>query len=306
MKTPGQHISLWQRVNRFGVIYVSQKTQHGERSEYLRSSIIGSRVIDIANVREYIKQFPKPRYSLEDFPNLAPAFGRCLWPMGDEYDRVGLQQYAIFQDSYDAEECWESLFPDKPKNENAKYLTILTILMATSDTNFIPLLYPGNLLMQIDEAGAALGIIYFEDNARHAGFGMEVMISMCTPYFLGQSLMHCKNVSRVAHEIDEPPKAIRHNKDAAPKYRYHVLQIDPMKEVLRTEGQSETVGMKKALHICRGHFRTYSEESKGLFGRGQHGTFFIESHVRGSAKRGVVAKDYAITGLPVSQPPKEE
>jgi len=69
------------------------------------------------------------------------------------------------------------------------------------------------------------------------------------------------------------------------------LEIDPMKEVLRTEGQVATVGLQKALHICRGHFKTYDE--KPLFGR-LKGTFWWPQTLRGSANQGVVLKDYAV------------
>ncbi len=65
-----------------------------------------------------------------------------------------------------------------------------------------------------------------------------------------------------------------------------------MKEVLRREGGSETNGLKKALHICRGHFATYSPEHP-LFGKFT-GTFWKPAHVRGSQEHGIVVKDYVI------------
>ena len=113
------------------------------------------------------------------------------------------------------------------------------------------------------------------------------------PMLLAISLMHCKNVVRIdATETEGPPKKwLRRMKQ--PEIRYHVLNIDPMKEVLRCEGGIETNGLKKALHICRGHFRTYSEESKGMFGR-LHGTFWVPQHARGDKALGEVKKDYNV------------
>jgi hypothetical protein len=61
---------------------------------------------------------------------------------------------------------------------------------------------------------------------------------------------------------------------------------------MRTEGRVETEGLKRALHICRGHFSHYSEE-KPLFGR-IAGTFWVPAHVRGSAKEGVIVSDYNV------------
>lgn len=110
------------------------------------------------------------------------------------------------------------------------------------------------------------------------------------PMLLAMSFLHCKNVvRRDATESEGPPaKWLRRHK--APAVRYHVLDINPMREVLRTEGGIEHNGLKKALHICRGHFATYTEDKK-LFGK-HTGTFWVPAHVRGNAECGVVDKDY--------------
>lgn len=119
-----------------------------------------------------------------------------------------------------------------------------------------------------------------------------LMASYLYPCLLGLSFMHCKNVKNVAQE--HPPKL---SKAYQRRYGnslivYHTLEIDPMKKVLREEGQSETLGLKKALHITRGHFANYTE-GKGLFGK-YHGTYWRPPHVKGSAEHGVVKKDYSI------------
>jgi hypothetical protein len=74
--------------------------------------------------------------------------------------------------------------------------------------------------------------------------------------------------------------------------RYHTVDIEPMKRVLWSEGQIESVGLKRALNIVRGHFSTYSEE-RPLFGK-VAGTFWIPCHVRGTVEEGVVASDYQV------------
>ena len=74
--------------------------------------------------------------------------------------------------------------------------------------------------------------------------------------------------------------------------RFKTLDIRPMRKVLEDEGQAATVGLQRALHICRGHFATYSPD-KPLFGK-HAGTFWVPAHVRGNAERGVVAKDYRV------------
>jgi hypothetical protein len=123
---------------------------------------------------------------------------------------------------------------------------------------------------------------------------LELMSAMDFPALLAISLMHCKNVKR--RSIIEPGGARR-------KYRrtygfepvqYHTLEINPMRRVLEHEGGMQSgQSLQRSLHICRGHFRTYSE--KRLFGR-LTGTFWIPMHARGAADQGTVVKDYRIKG----------
>jgi len=112
------------------------------------------------------------------------------------------------------------------------------------------------------------------------------------PVHLTFSFMHCKNIKQ--REV-VPPAILRQpwkKKHGRPLVRYRVLDIDPMRKVLKSEGRSDEVGLKKALHICRGHFATYTEDAP-LFGR-VTGTFWKPQHVRGSAKHGAVVKDYRV------------
>lgn len=113
---------------------------------------------------------------------------------------------------------------------------------------------------------------------------------------LSLSFMHCKNV--IQEEVHPPKKRVynksrkrRGEKDYQP-VSYKVLNIQPMKEVLRREGNSDAVGAQVAMHICRGHFKHF-DESKPLFGK-YHGTYWWSMHVRGSKKEGIATKDYRI------------
>lgn len=119
------------------------------------------------------------------------------------------------------------------------------------------------------------------------GFGMLIR-----PALLAICFMHCKNVVQMVKrpEAFEVKRAQR--KGYRPPITYRVLEIEPMKTVLRTEGRIAEVGLQRALHICRGHFADYTE-GKGLFGK-VHGRFWVPAHVRGSLKEGVALKDYAV------------
>lgn len=107
------------------------------------------------------------------------------------------------------------------------------------------------------------------------------------------SFVHCKNV-RIVKAPEPPPQFEKawKKRNGRDLIRYHTIEIEPMKKILVAEGRSATVGLRKALHICRGHFKTYGPEHK-LFGR-VAGTFWFESHVRGRAEEGLVIQDVAV------------
>lgn len=113
------------------------------------------------------------------------------------------------------------------------------------------------------------------------------------PMLLAVSFMNCRNVKQVQHY----PKRVdireaKRRQQPAPS-RYYTLEIEPMRRVLVSEGESEKTGLKKALHICRGHFSVYTDD-KPLFGK-YAGRFWIPAHVRGSEKAGKVYKDYSVS-----------
>jgi hypothetical protein len=110
------------------------------------------------------------------------------------------------------------------------------------------------------------------------------------------SFLHCKNV--LLTDVQPPIKRV-HNKAAKRRgekdiipMRYKVLDIKPMRQVLKNEGSEDTQGTSKALHICRGHFKHY-ENGRGLFGK-YKGTYWFPEQTRGTLKQGLVDKDYRI------------
>jgi hypothetical protein len=111
---------------------------------------------------------------------------------------------------------------------------------------------------------------------------------------LGLSFCHCKNVA--PEELAVRQKASWHRRSKVPALKFYTLNIGPMREVLRTEGRSEEVGLARALHICRGHFANYSEE-KPLFGK-YSGRFWVPDHVGGRPEAGAVVKNYSVDPPP--------
>jgi len=100
---------------------------------------------------------------------------------------------------------------------------------------------------------------------------------------------NCRNVT--VHD-STPALSRQQRRHGPPAITYKVLDIAPMTRVLHDEGDIEHNGIKKALHICRGHFSHYTSE-KPLFGK-YEGTFWTPMHLRGSAEHGIVVKDYQV------------
>ena len=121
-----------------------------------------------------------------------------------------------------------------------------------------------------------------------------LMGRLALPACLALSFMHCKNVKMVEEIPSAKLSKKRERKGGKPLLRYHVLKIDHMKSVLEHEGHASTEGLKKALHICRGHFATYGQDGKGkLFGK-HAGRYWIPMHMRGDIKHGMVDKTYDV------------
>ncbi len=111
------------------------------------------------------------------------------------------------------------------------------------------------------------------------------------PVHLACAFMSCKNVA----VVDEHPN-LRHAYNPKGRHtigtRWHILTIGGITKVLEDKGKSRSDGIKRALHICRGHFGNYTE-GRGLFGK-YHGKFWIPAHVRGNAAEGRIEKGYKV------------
>jgi hypothetical protein len=106
------------------------------------------------------------------------------------------------------------------------------------------------------------------------------------PFFaplLAVSFCHCKNVD-ILHELVPPKvKAKRERAHGWSPEAWHALKIEPMRKQLRGAGAGERGGLKRALHICRGHFKDY-REGRGLFGK-VHGMWWWDSRLTDSSHR---------------------
>jgi hypothetical protein len=144
------------------------------------------------------------------------------------------------------------------------------------------------LIKGIKELGdAAMESLYEVDKVT---FNLTIPI-----VFLSLSFTHCKNVTLSTETPSLKIQKKREEKGKYPLFKYHLLNIDPMKKILSTEGQIKSQGVKKALHICRGHFKDFSK-GMGLFGK-HKGLYWWDMTVKGTQPR-LVFKDYQVSTPP--------
>jgi predicted DNA-binding protein len=130
----------------------------------------------------------------------------------------------------------------------------------------------------------------FDEAAREGELYYTMMQHMCMANcFL--RLINCKNIEA---EIIEPPTKLnksRQRKGKKPFLSYKVLTINAP-----GQGRAGSVpigtGTTPRVHLCRGHFKTYTDD-KPLLGK-HTGTYWWQPLVRGDKKKGVVMKDYKI------------
>lgn len=175
---------------------------------------------------------------------------------------------------------------------DAKWLQIFTTYAKVYNANK-PHKMMQILISGVDASGKFVGKpVHLMGDANTTEEDVEKSSTLLIPVLMALSLCHCKNVEIIEQHPDAKINKKRARRGKEPKITYKTLVIDGAKKLLREEGGSETNGLAKALHICRGHFATYSED-KPLFGK-HTGTFWKPMHTRGSAKHGVAAKDYRI------------
>ena len=122
--------------------------------------------------------------------------------------------------------------------------------------------------------------------------GSTSMLNVITTTALTIYFMHCKNIQLGDATADHSPSRKWLRRKKTDLLKHYSLSISPFRETLRKQGGIEKNGAKKALHICRGHFATYTENAP-LFGK-HTGVFFRPQHTRGHQSHGEVKKDYQV------------
>lgn len=269
-----------------------------EICEMVRAKVRESTVVIADNVAEHLyasRQTISFTDLLTDFPNVAPPWKVMFieskrMPDPKMKAATGLQGFGIlFEVDENEKDDWESA---------GRWNYTTTVLMNFGDTMLINVVRPvfhvtkdGSIVSEdgqplIELMGPAELPTILQEYQK-GGFRDDLV--WIAPAFMALCYANCRNVS--VKEVAVPEKVQHKRKKRGFTFRYYVLEIQPMRELMLSEGGEEMLGIRQALHICRGHFKDFSE--KGLFGK-HHGMYWWADHARGNPVTGVVTKDYQI------------
>jgi hypothetical protein len=112
-----------------------------------------------------------------------------------------------------------------------------------------------------------------------------------TAALMSFSFIHCRNVELIDNKrtigSSGRPKIKRNNK---PSVIFKTLKIEPIKKILKEQGDIKNKGLGVAFHLCRGHFKDY-RNGGGLFGKHKD-IFWWDDQWRGKKSIGTILKDY--------------
>jgi hypothetical protein len=283
----------------------------------------GPQLVVIDNVAEYFSEQmdrTKDEITINDFPCVTPPFPSIFFDfrikqssklLYEGFEEGGLWMRMMSREDLLATSLEEERVNFLLHSNEATALLMCYVYLRSRYSHIVaevagftlPITKEGTIVPFEDSERVGMGMNLFEPEllfaAKDEKVQREIMgalaHSVVYPSLLALSFMHCKNVK--TREEFPPPKLskIHQKKTGRPLLRYYTLVIDHVKTTLAREGKIGEAGLKKALHICRGHFHSYGQDGNTglLFGK-ITGRFFIPMHSRGNAKRGIVLKDYEV------------
>jgi len=287
-----------------------------------KSSFDDPVVILANNVSEYyFMGNPKEVWDRGDFPNVAPPFERMWF----EWDVTGTAnsegKIVRMGEGYRSGMMVDSV-SDKSSMEEALRTCVAKGFLVERDPKWMCF---GEVFMRRDGRPYRFCRLVWcvDDEGQYIGFGngkfivileheqekavrdghdgdkiFSVMTMMTHVPFLAMSFMHCKNV-----ELEKGPaipvalQKARAKKGKHQLFRYKTLIVEPIRKMVEEHVGGDISMTRKALHICRGHFKDYRQ--RGLFGK-VRGTFWWGMQTRGAISDGVVEKKYDV--MPGAKP----
>jgi hypothetical protein len=233
-----------------------------------------------------VKDFPCPRPPSDNMWMEWKDNGiDCTGKQVSEPARIGMHVITIIA-AEEKTKTFLQMYPTLP--ENAYWAVVFLSFFQTHKNNrsiagpvFSVLLdRQGNILSDVVVATLNGGKV---DIKREDKWENEII----TP-LLALSFCNCKNI---VTDVIRPVDAIAKNRAKAnrPCLTFKVLSIQTAVNGLRISAGCSDI--RKAMHICRGHFAVYDE--RPLFGK-YKGRFWVPQHVKGSSQEGVVVKEYSV------------
>jgi hypothetical protein len=265
--------------------------------------------------------------NLADCPNAAPPFDtfwveakfRQHWTVKFTYNDTGRTEVKPVRFPHTVGAIVTGMTPDRARQEtkgldarhdmrcielhpDARWILDVLILFEREKREVEPV---GHVAIAVDHRGQVMGdIVPGLAEIEEQPDRMNQLRTWLSLVLTTVAFVHCRNVK--LQPVD-PPRQLnkaRVRRGKKPLLRYHVLEIAGMKRVLDGEGRAGESGLKQALHICRGHFKTFTAD-KPLLGR-HVGTYWWHEQVRGRSSEGVVVKDYATRAAATSAISREE
>ncbi len=281
-----------------------------DRGMAVKKSLVGSQLVVADNVADYYHRFKSEEApTLTDFPTVMLPFEKTF---------VEAKFHRVISNAFILESAGILLAMESPislPDEMSQWLHgpsvkwhlhgILFVQFRGEDPKLmsdfvIPLNNDGGVIpiaegderisFAVQSVNTVRGIPIMESGE----FQVSLLSVPLPALLMAISFMHCRNVKVMAEQPPEKLSKKYERKTGRPLLKYRLLQIDHMKQVLEREGGASSQGLKKALHICRGHFKHYGRDGKGLLFGKHAATVWISMHARGSAEEGVVVKDYDV------------
>jgi hypothetical protein len=227
---------------------------------------------------------------VKDFPNLAPPF-ECFWiehkmphRITSETGDTDLSQFNI-RVGFLIIGAEREMVEGEDLPDNMHWLLCIELFIDYGQRGHRPHGPHGIIRLAIDSEGKLIDTPSMQHYGGADAFTTEVLekfIGWIHPALLTISFLHCKNVTVEENVVPRPLAKKYEARTGTKPCSYKTLVIEPLKQILRQQGRSDSVGLAKAMHICRGHFADY-RQGKGLFGK-YHQLVWFPAVVRGTQK----------------------
>lgn len=246
--------------------------------------------------------YPQP-ISGTDLPNVAPL-AQIMWMEWTSVNFGDWQRAALIVNHYDLaveeEQRWmqedhAAMHGQEPLPAWMAGVRWLSTLYAHRARGADVHILEDTMRLYIRSDGTLQGLDYdalHDPQGEHAAQVSQWITHSTLVALTATCFAHCKGVTTTEHAQPRQQRRAAERAGRPPLVRYKTIDIVPVTRLLKDEGHVETSGIKRALHITRGHFAHYTDEAP-LFGK-YTGTFYRPLHVRGRRGRGAVIKDYRI------------